>query len=126
VKRQWRDTANLPANVLGDITSAIVRALPREAVGLLWEPAGCPAVHIPLTNTSDDPERSYAVSVEEIALSFLRTTGRTITGAVDLTLWHSHPSGQVGPSRGDMRERAEGLRYMVVTVDHDDLTATLF
>jgi proteasome lid subunit RPN8/RPN11 len=127
VNVDWLDTANLPRRVLGDIASSIMQALPREAVGLVWEPAGIAAVHIPLTNTSDDPEHSYAVSVEEIALSFLRTTGGTIEGAADLTLWHSHPSGQNGPSRGDMRERVEGLRYMVVAVDKDQsLSATLF
>ena len=73
------------------------------------------------------------MSVSEIISEFERETGRDIVEAITthgytLTLWHSHPSGLVGPSRGDMREKvSEGLTYMVVAVGEDEsLRATLF
>lgn len=31
-------------------------------------------------------------------------------------IWHTHPSGLVGPSRGDMRERLPDFQYAVVTL----------
>jgi proteasome lid subunit RPN8/RPN11 len=33
-----------------------------------------------------------------------------------LTLWHTHPSGGVGPSRIDMRNRIQGTHHLVVTL----------
>lgn len=34
----------------------------------------------------------------------------------DVIVWHTHPSGFVGPSRGDMQNRVEGLKYLVVSL----------
>ena len=128
----WGETANLPSRVLGDIARHIVDELPKEAVGLVWEAPGNLAVATSLTNTSDTPESSYAVSVAEIITEFEQASGRDIVEALHdgyrLTLWHSHPSGLVGPSRGDVREKvSEGLTYMVIAVGEDEsLRATLF
>lgn len=113
------------------VAHCISSALPQEAVGLLWEPPGEPARVMPLVNHSTAPESSYAVRVDEMIEAFELNMGCDIT-SVDpehLTLWHSHPSGLVGPSRGDMRERAKVamLAHMVVTVGVDDtLTVTMF
>lgn len=35
--------------------------------------------------------------------------------SVDVVLWHSHPSGLIGPSRGDVRNKIAGLKSVVVT-----------
>jgi proteasome lid subunit RPN8/RPN11 len=118
--------------VLDDIARHIAGALPREAVGLLWEAPAQPAGWVPLRNTSFEPESSYAVNVGELMDEFQLATGRDIISSMNdegfmLTLWHSHPSGQVGPSRGDLREKHDGLTYMVIAVDEDGgLRATLF
>jgi proteasome lid subunit RPN8/RPN11 len=122
--------------VLHAIASHITDELPQEAVGLVWEAPGIGTGMIPLTNTSEDPEHSYAVSVADLITQFERATGADIIGALEsgfmFTLWHSHPSGQVGPSRGDMQESGAyggNLTRMVVAVGQDDdqgLRATLF
>lgn len=127
----WRDTANLPSRALTLIADQIAMMMPREAVGLLWESPGNEVGHRHLANISDDPEHSYAVNVSEMIAKFEAATGRDILQAMDdgvtFTLWHSHPSGLVGPSRGDVRLKQEALTYMVVTVNADNtLTATLF
>lgn len=127
----WRDTANLPPLALQLIADQIAIMMPREAVGLLWESPGNEVGHRHLANISDDPEHSYAVNVSEMIAKFEAATGRDILRAMDdgvtFTLWHSHPSGLVGPSRGDVRLKQEALTYMVVTVNADNtLTATLF
>lgn len=136
MKHHWRDTANLPRTVLDEIASAIDQAMPREAVGLVWESPGSPVGHLRLRNISDAPESSYTVSVADVITGFEAVSGLNIVEAIHegtiITLWHSHPSGLVGPSRGDMREKvSEGLTYMVIAVTHGDedgptLTATLF
>lgn len=130
---RWAETGGLPAGALAQLEAHIVAEMPREAVGLLWDSPGCPPVVIPLTNTSDDPEHSYEVDVAEIVTAFASHTGRDILTSVGdddpaLLLWHSHPSGAVGPSRRDVRDKPPTLRCMVVAVDQaaDTLTATLF
>lgn len=128
----WAETANLPARVLHSIAELIADAAPQEAVGLVWESPGVAPGVAPLRNTSADPEHSYAVNVAELMETFENATGRDIITSMNeegfiLTLWHSHPSGQIGPSRGDMREKHDGLTYMVVAVaDDGGLRATLF
>jgi len=126
----WLSSAPLPDHALARIAGYIADELPREAVGLLVEQPGTFAEVIPLTNISEDPEHSYQVEVAEIKRAFASHGGRDILTAISegcsLTLWHSHPSGQVGPSRGDMRERLEGLQYMVIAVTEAGLQATLF
>ncbi len=127
----WRDTANLPAMALKLIADQIAVMMPQEAVGLLWESPGNEVGHRHLANISADPEHSYEVNVSELIAKYEAATGRDILQSMDegtmFTLWHSHPSGLVGPSRGDMRERQDALAYMVVTVNADQsLTATLF
>ena len=128
---RWAEPGLLPHAALDDIAAAIAEALPQEAVGLVWESPGMAPGWAPLTNASGDPERSYAVNVAEMVTTYENATGRDIIASMNdeglsLTLWHSHPSGLVGPSRGDMREKHEGLTYMVIAVDGDDLRATLF
>lgn len=132
---QWSQTDSIPAHCLAAIGSHVAENLPMEAVGLLWEPAGRAAIVVPLLNVSEDPESSYEVDVLDIQAEFRRETGQRIEEVVTeddhLTLWHSHPSGVVGPSRRDMQLKEEGLRYMVISVKKlsaglIDLTATVF
>lgn len=126
----WISPGLLPSHALDMIAQHITEALPQEAVGLLWEQPGHAPGVTRLRNISEDPEHSYAVNVSEMREAFEAESGRDIVTAIDegclLTLWHSHPSGQVGPSRGDMRERLDGLQYMVISVTDAGLLATLF
>jgi proteasome lid subunit RPN8/RPN11 len=40
-----------------------------------------------------------------------------IEDLAELTLWHSHPNGGVGPSRIDMQQRLPHFEHLVVTLD---------
>lgn len=33
-----------------------------------------------------------------------------------VTIWHTHPSGMIGPSKGDLENLVEGVRYLVMTI----------
>lgn len=37
----------------------------------------------------------------------------------DVLFWHTHPAGNVGPSKMDLEGRLEGLQYMVVALTKD-------
>lgn len=109
---------------------AALSALPCEAVGFIWRPPGQAEAVIPLLNTSEAPENSYAIEVEAAARAFTDFTGSDIVDVAegDLLLWHSHPSGYVGPSQGDLQAKLPGLRYMVVVLSHtsEDITYVEF
>lgn len=36
-------------------------------------------------------------------------------------VWHTHPGGQVGPSRGDIESQQLGVQYMVMTLPRGEV-----
>jgi len=103
----------------GKIVELIAQAGQKEAVGLLWRGPGEPEIVVALDNISDEPESSYAVRVDKMIDAFQAAYGEEDVYEIDwscLTLWHSHPSGAVGPSRGDMQTKLPELRYMVIAM----------
>lgn len=125
--------------VLGDMTvesadrivDIIARAGDEEAVGLLWRGPGEPEIVVALDNISDEPQSSYVVHVESMVRAFADAYGGDTETmmALDwshLTLWHSHPSGLVGPSRKDMQSKLPDLRYMVIAMTADGPLVTEF
>lgn len=87
-------------------------ASPNEAVGLL---DACGKIFL-LKNLSSHPHNSFEVAKTEMA---------AILGREDfnrdgpLTLWHSHPSGGVGPSRVDMQQKTPFQYHLVVSLTED-------
>lgn len=45
-----------------------------------------------------------------------------------IVLWHTHPSGSVGPSRGDLDHKLGDLTYLVVSLNPEtqEYQTTLF
>lgn len=78
---------------------------PEDKPGLLWD-----VFH--LTNYSDDPRLSYKVEATDIGL--LVPTPETFFD--NCIVWHTHPSGIVGPSRGDSDSLVEQVKYLVMTI----------
>ncbi len=86
---------------------------PNEACGIVIPDLNRSAddwVH-ELTNRSPDPLNSYEIDVASIKA--LQTDPKTWS---DCLVWHTHPKGNVGPSRGDLRVRIPGLSYLVVAL----------
>lgn len=46
----------------------------------------------------------------------------------NIVIWHTHPSGNVGPSRGDLTHKLDGLSYLVVSINPEtqEYQTTLF
>jgi proteasome lid subunit RPN8/RPN11 len=87
--------------------------LPKEACGIIIPELGLPSDQWvrQMANRSPSPETSYAIDPETIA-GLLRYP----EAWQDVIVWHTHPSGHVGPSRDDLKTRREGLRYLVVSL----------
>jgi proteasome lid subunit RPN8/RPN11 len=100
--------------------------LPNEACGLILPPPGdasrAPGMHrqvIELPNRSSSPRDSYEIGMHDIEVALEKwgeQEGVTSDDIAQMVVWHTHPSGHIGPSRGDMRAKASDLAYLVVTL----------
>lgn len=100
-----------------ELKQLVLSKAPQEAVGLLTKDDRI----IPLTNQSSEPENNFEILRSEL----IEALGNE-TSLVDLTLWHSHPNGGVGPSRTDMKQRIPHLTHLVVTIIDGDVVYTYY
>jgi proteasome lid subunit RPN8/RPN11 len=90
-----------------------MQRMPNEACGIVVPDLGLVPdqwVH-ELANRSQDPLNSYKIDPTTVA-------GLLVDPEVweDVLVWHTHPSGHVGPSEGDMKQRDPRLKYLVVAL----------
>lgn len=94
---------------------------PCEACGVITPDS----MVVQLTNSSSSPHTSYVLSSEDLVNALDAFVGRTGIPWTDLTqehfiIWHTHPGGNIGPSRGDLRDRIEGFQYVVISLPHGE------
>lgn len=108
---------NLKSAAIEALASYARENSPNEAVGII---DGVGKVFL-LTNLSKSPHNGFEVSKNEILNLF--TTGQAQWPELS-TLWHSHPSGLVGPSRIDMKQKTVFKYHLVITLleDGEELT----
>lgn len=96
-------------------------AYPNEAVGLLFPDERI----VSLTNIAEDPHSNFSVAKEELvkALQYAEENDWHID---EVVLWHSHPSGGVGPSRVDFQQRTPLKHHLVVTLTDEDFIPTWY
>jgi proteasome lid subunit RPN8/RPN11 len=87
---------------------------PVEACGLLLDiprkkPDGTVSAIVELPNRSIDGPGTYRIEPSDIQLAL-----ENLEEVEDVAVWHTHPSGFIGPSKGDMENRPELGIYMVV------------
>jgi len=68
-----------------------------------------------MLNRADNPFNSYKLDPATIT-QLVEDLGSDDPAWANVIVWHTHPSGSVGPSQGDMEYRVEGLKYLVVSV----------
>lgn len=112
-----------PPEALDEILKIGNQMLPREACGILVIK---PPYHFvrTLVNTAQDPERSYSVNNKELVETLVDIMGEydvTVSKA-DVIVWHTHPSGHIGPSVGDLRHKEPDLEYLVVALPNGEAT----
>ncbi len=94
---------------------------PSEACGLLVDvpPPGRRSRCIELPNRSLEHQDSALIHTTDIRQALSGWEGNWAA------IWHSHPSGNIGPSRGDMQARSRSmpdLGYLVLTIVSDSET----
>lgn len=118
---------HLSEALLAEIEEIGRRRLPSEACGLLLpEPLHRSQV-VELPNRSLTPHDSYTIWPDDIEVAigaWAHSVGEAARNAV--AIWHTHPRGNVGPSRGDMRQRLDGVPYLVVALTGDQAIPTWF
>ena len=101
----------------------IEKRVPNEAVGLIL-PNG---QVVELLNHAYDPSTAFAVKGKDIQDVFvaykLPLTRDTIRDSV---LWHSHPGGNIGPSRTDMKNKLELMQHLVLSVIDGEIVASWY
>lgn len=97
-------------DALGKILQIGLERAPNEACGLLWwNPEASRLKVLELPNRSKAPAGSYEMNLDDIQDESLYDQ--------DLpAFWHTHPSGLIGPSLGDLRHRpTSNVGMLVVT-----------
>jgi len=92
-----------------------VRAAPNEAVGLILNDRSV----VELTNLRT--EGNFEVSRDEVRLAL---EGEANIDQV--TLWHSHPNGGVGPSRADVQNKSPIPYHLVISLVNGEIIPTWY
>lgn len=103
--------------ILQEIFEIGLRRHPIEACGMLLpvDYKGSQVVELP--NRSLEASSSYVIWSDDVEVAlgeWAHQVDATTRDAV--SVWHTHPSGLVGPSRRDMRSRLPGISYLVVAL----------
>lgn len=120
VNRPW-----FSPEVIDQILSIGLECAPEEACGVVLPDLRV----VRLPNRSLSRETSYEVNAQDLVDTIERYVEeakidpeRLVRG--HFLIWHTHPSGNVGPSHGDMLNRLDGFMYGVVALPSGQ--ATLF
>jgi proteasome lid subunit RPN8/RPN11 len=98
---------------------------PTEACGLLLDTPVLRAGQV--THVIELPNRSLEPSSYEVLASDIRLAMEGIEDVEDAAVWHTHPSGHIGPSRLDMQNRpTQTIPMLVVALTPDGPIATWF
>jgi len=117
MKKPWASP-----EIVEQITTIGLEAMPLEACGLVTPTTStAPMRVVQLPNISPQPESSYEVDTGDLLNEISTWAESADVDPEELTrehfmVWHTHPSGSVGPSRADLQIRIGGFQYMVVTL----------
>jgi proteasome lid subunit RPN8/RPN11 len=101
---------------LQEMIEAGEAALPNETGGILFpEPLGSSWIDVMKINNAPDPTTGMHFSKVEIVDSCLRYV-KSDDDWADLTIWHTHPGGGIGPSRSDMRHRIPEMGNLIIAL----------
>ena len=102
-----------PEQVMRMVEIGLARA-PAEACGI-FTVAG---LH-ELPNTAEDPRDGYLIDLSDLVAKLSYEFGQSC-GWDDFVIWHTHPSGHIGPSSRDIENKIDGLNYFVVALPNGE------
>lgn len=91
---------------------------PNEAVGVLYQSPSGEVILRSLKNTADNPLEGFSILPGDILNAMGKNWWLEATKSMmdEVYLWHSHPKGNIGPSRTDLQNKIKGLRFLVITL----------
>lgn len=112
----------LEEKMVRQIAQIGVERAPIEACGLLLPMAINGKQIIELPNRSPKGRDSFVMKGEDmlLALEQLFQGDFPEDFIPSLTAWHTHPGGNIGPSKFDLRNKPARIRSLVVTLFDDD------
>lgn len=125
--RVW-PRVEITQEVIDQILAMGMERAPLEACGIILgglETGGTQVIE--LFNRSPDPENAYVIERDDIVDAVNSWDAEfspavpTDFGHYDIVVWHTHPNGFIGPSRGDLEHREPGCRYLVVNLPTHNL-----
>jgi proteasome lid subunit RPN8/RPN11 len=96
---------------------------PHEACGLIIPEVDQAPINWvkKMINRAENPFNSYRLDPATIQ-QLTEDLGRDNPAWDNVIVWHTHPSGHVGPSDLDIKERIDGLKYLVVAIPTGEAT----
>lgn len=113
---------DLTESMVAKIEAIGLRRAPAEAVGIIL---GSTIIELP--NRSTQQNNSFSIKPTDIVIA-LESEGITDVDFENagLVLWHSHPSGGVGPSRTDMQNKVPHFHHLVVALVAEGAIPTFY
>lgn len=116
---------SLTPHLTADIVRIGLDRAPNEACGILLPPPGDifrfrshNRQVIELPNRSLSPRDSYEILGTDIVQELINWLENVDQADHDnMVIWHTHPSGSVGPSKGDLDHKIGDFTYLVVSID---------
>lgn len=105
---------------------------PAEACGLLLpvpltSRSGETRTVIEMPNRSPRPQDSYYFTTDDVRIelgTWITSQPRQVLN--DIVVWHTHPGGNIGPSRDDMKQKHNGTTYAVIALTREGPIAAMF
>lgn len=118
-------TFPLTRAIVEEIVRIGAHRAPSEACGVILPPpgdrsgrAGIAARVIELPNRSKRPRDSYELHGKDLVLELEDwLLAKDNEDRERMIFWHTHPSGNIGPSRGDLGQKNWNFSFLVVSID---------
>lgn len=119
----------LEQHMVDEIAMIGKKRMPNEACGVILPYPVKDRQVIELPNRSKTPHDEVRMRGEDLVLElealFGEDTPLPENLATDITFWHTHPGGNVGPSAHDMSEKPQVGKHLVVSLG-EEVKATWF
>lgn len=112
------ETVLVTEEVVQQIVQLGLQVSPREACGLI-----CPdgsVLELPNRAQGENEFECWGRDIAETLQKWILGQDIPEFTKVDFILWHTHPTGSVGPSVTDLRSRVEGMKCLVVSLPNGE------
>ena len=105
-------TMDLSPSDVVDIAKIGHQRMPAEACGILLRVPHKGERIFEVPNRAIEANDEFVMSGKDILLVLEDYEGDVL----DLAIWHTHPGGQLGPSKADMEQRLKPFPHLVITL----------